>query len=209
LPREAEPAGGALPKLLHLAAMASLARCGDPIDAPSAFSAERYVCGPEHAAEFEALVEECRTLRQTDVCGGVLSMRGSIDSEDVVMDARVSSATPFDWPGDPGIARTLELLAASPYFNVKLDLQYLAVPPLMSVSGALPENCAAGPLVPDVPCIILNLEARGGNYLSGVNNVVRTMELEGMPEVRASFSGDLARGGYIEGCFHVFVRVTR
>jgi hypothetical protein len=101
--------------------VASLARCGDPIDAPSAFSAERCVCGPEHAAEFDALVEECRTLRQTDVCGGVLSMRGSIDSEDVVMDARVSSATPFDWPGDPGIARTLELLAASRYFNVKLD----------------------------------------------------------------------------------------
>jgi hypothetical protein len=179
--------------------------CADPIDAPSAFSAERYVCGPEHAAEFDALVEECRVLRQTSVCRGVLSFRGDIDSEDVTLDTRITSASIGDWPGgDPNFARTVSVLASSPYFSIKLDMNYLAVPPRRSVSGLLPDDCGSFEGL-TVPCVIFNFEARGGNYFSALLNVERVMELEQYPDLRVSFSGDLGRGGRVEGCFHTFV----
>lgn len=203
----------AVPKRFRLAAMVSLAHglahCASPVEAPSAFGAERYVCGAENAAEFEALLEECRTPGQSEVCNGVLSLRGTIDSEEVVLDTWVKSAIPADWPGEPGIARTLEVLAASPYFNIKLDVFYLAVPPLPSPSGQLPMNCATEPELLFAPCMIINLTARGGNYFSGVENVVRTIELESTSEMRASFAGDLARGGHLEGCFHASLGQVR
>lgn len=202
-----------LPKLPGLAALVSLAvslaHCANPIDAPSAFSAERYLCGPEHAAEFEAFLQDCRTRGQSEVCNGILSLRGTIDSEEVVIDTWVDRATPSDWPGDRGTARAMELLAASAYFNIKLDVHYLAVPPLTSYSGELPENCSAQPELTFAPCMILNLEARGGNFLSGVATSVRTIELETATEMRASFSGEFARGGHIDGCFHIFLREPR
>lgn len=198
-----------VPKLSRLAAMVSLAHCAAPVDAPSAFRAERYVCGAEHAAEFETLMDECRTLGQTEGCNGILSLRGTIDSEDVVVDTWVTSATAADWPGDPHGARTLELLGASPYFTIKLDVYYLAVPPLTSQSGPLPVNCSAQPELTFGPCLILNLEARRANYFTGVENVTRTMELESPSEMRASFSGDLARGGRIDGCFHALIGQPR
>lgn len=188
-----------------IALCAGVIGCADPIDAPSAFSGERYVCGPEHVAEFDALMEECRTLRQTSVCRGVLSLRGSIDAQDVTVDAHVTSLSVSDWPGgDPEFARAISVLAGSPYFNIKLDMNYLAVPPRASISGELPENCALTP-TSSTTCMLLNLEARGGNYLVGMIHVVRTMELETAEEVRTSFSADLARGGHLEGCFQVIL----
>jgi hypothetical protein len=196
-------------RLAFAAALPWLAHCADPIDAPPAFSGERYLCGPDHAAELDAQVEECRMALQTSVCRGVLSVRGNIDSEDVTLDARIVSASHEDWGGDPTIARTLALLATSPYFTIKLDVFRLAVPPAMSISGALPENCAPSTAAGPTPCLLVNLEARGGNYLSAVKNVVRTIELEAPPEIRASFSGELVRGGYLEGCFHAIVPTVR
>jgi hypothetical protein len=193
---------GNLGRILAALAFPCLPSCAAPIDAPSAFSGERYLCGPEHQAEFDALVEECRLLRQTSVCRGVLSVRGSIDSEEVTLDTHLTAATFSDWPGDSAIAREIGLVAPGPYFTLKANLSYFAVPPLISVSGALPVNCAVGD-APAKPCIVVNFEARGGNYLSSVLNVYRTVELEMTQEMRVSFTGDLGRGGHIEGCFHL------
>jgi hypothetical protein len=192
-------------RFLITAALLGAAHCADPIDAPSAFSGERYLCGPEHAAEFEALVEECRTLRQTSVCGGVLSLRGNIDSEDVILDAHLEPVAFSTLAGDPAISGELNLVAAAPYFSLKLKLMYFAIPPLTSVSGLLPANCAALPTNDSGTCFVVNLEARGGNYLSSVVNVYRTVELETVNEKRITFTGDLTRGGYIDGCVHAFM----
>jgi hypothetical protein len=149
------------------------------------------------------LVEECREQRQTSVCRGVLSLRGTIDSEDVTLDTRVATISNTDYPGDPSIAREIALVVPGAYFTLKLHMGYFAIPPLPSSSGALPHDCAANGQTP-TPCIIVNLEARGGNYLSATTNVFRTMELETTEEMRVSFTGDLTRGGHVDGCFHLF-----
>jgi hypothetical protein len=193
-------------RLLITAALFGAAHCADPVDAPPAFSGERYLCGPEHAAEFEALVEDCRTLRQTSVCGGVLSLRGNIDSEDVTLDGHLGSVEFSSVAGvDPSVSGGLVLRAPAPYFDLTLNLRYLAVPPLTSLSGLLPASCATSPSDATETCLIVNLEARGGNYLSSTVNVYRTVELETASERRMSFTGDLVRGGSVDGCFHAFV----
>src|SRR6185295_13145045 len=58
-----------------LAAMGiALSHCVQPIDAPAAYSEHEYLCAPEHAAELEALVEQCREAYLRDQsCAGRVS----------------------------------------------------------------------------------------------------------------------------------------
>jgi hypothetical protein len=138
----------------------------------------------------------------------VLSLRGNIDSEDVTLDARLRPVGFSIVAGaDPSVSAELALVAPAPYFNLKLNLLYLAAPPLTSLSGLLPASCAISPSDRSGTCLIVNLEARGGNYLSSVVNVYRTVELETVNEKHITFTGDLTRGGYIDGCVHAFVSV--
>jgi hypothetical protein len=192
-------------RALIVAACSAAAGCAAPLDAPPAFSDERYLCGPEHAAEFEALVEECRALRESSVCAGVLSLQGNIDSEDVTLDTRLESATFSVYGGDPSVSADLWLVAPAPYFSITLGLLYLAAPPLSSLSGQLPDQCLTLARPVTATCMLVNVEARGGNYLSGVLNMYRTVELETPSEKRISFSADLVRGGHIDACLHAFV----
>jgi len=168
-------------------------RCAAPLEAPSAFESERFLCGEENRAEFEALLDACHADHSANAsgCQGVLSMRGDIDSQAVVLDASVSRI-------NYGINHVLGTIPTrfvvyfeAPYFTGRLDMQ--------------PESTEEGPVAGGLSSsTYLNLEARGGNYLSSVEQPSYAFELQTLDEVRGSLSGELGRGGFIETCFHLF-----
>ena len=68
-------------------------------------------------------------------------------------------------------------------------------------------DSACGAVVGGSTCAsseLLNLEARGGNYLSQLVNEVRDVRLETADEMQVALTADLRRGGNVEVCFDVF-----
>lgn len=177
-------------------ALICLAGCVAPLSAPSAFTGEQYLCDPDHLSEFDALMEECRQDRLRDQsCSGYMSFRATIDKQPVVVDAPVFLANYVDYTNAVnGVSgRDLFWYAFSPYFGVSLDLNLTRDPDTNLLSDAYD----------GVNRDILNLEARGGNYLAILNLAVRTLQFQTADELRLAFSANLSRGGTIEGCFDV------
>jgi len=198
---------------LLLVGLPCLIHCVAPIDAPSAFSEESYLCDAAHIAEFDAHVEECRLEWAIDrSCAGYMSFRGIADLQAIVLDGRVSSAT-FVAAGqteEPG--RQFTLTADAPYFEFVLKLNHFGIPPEKSKSGYI---CDLNASAPDDICAsslqagqtsgeVLNLEARGGNLLALLTSQWREIEIETADELRLTLTANLARGGQIEGCIDVF-----
>jgi hypothetical protein len=184
-----------------------LANCVAPLDAPSAFSAAPFLCDPGRAADFAAFVEPCRQEHLRDQsCAGVMSFKGVVDSQPIVVDAEVVKAVYMDRPLDDGtVSRTVTLRGFSPYFAFLIDLIDFLAPPGVSRSGPV-ANTACGSVVGG-SCSsteLFNLEARGGNYLSALVNEVRDIRLQTADELRVGLTADLRRGGNLEVCFDVF-----
>src|SRR5690349_13405905 len=71
----------------------SLAACASPLDAPSAYIGERFLCTPENAAEFQALSSMCRETYLLDgSCAGFASMKGQLGGQPFVVDGPLVDA---------------------------------------------------------------------------------------------------------------------
>lgn len=177
--------------------LAALAGCLSPLEAPSAFTGERYLCGPDQRAELDARVEECRQANLRDgSCTGILSLRGVIDSQPVVVDAPTVVATYTIMVVPPNDrARDVFVAADAPYFLISLHVNLLIDPTTGSFSD-LPDGLNMD---------ILNVEARGGNYLSILEDETIDVQVQAGDELRLTFKGRLNRGGSIDGCFHAFL----
>jgi hypothetical protein len=188
--------------------LSCLPGCAQPIEAPSAFDGEHYLCDPENVTEFDALLENCRGL--SDPCAGYMSVRGLIDSQLVIVDGPVSRATYIDLrPGAPEVGRALTLTTSAPYFELQFELRRFGIPPERSMSGpvcGLNAEAACDLTGPEGMSAthFLNLVARGGNLFSVVTSQVREIQLETADEIRFAITADLARGGHVEACFDVF-----
>ena len=171
--------------------------CGSPLDAPSAFASERYLCGPEQQAELDALVEACRQGDLRDgACFGVESFQGVLDGQPVVVDAPIVEFTYSDGARDGGMARNVSMKALAPYFGATLSLVFM----LDAQTGLMTNAGLAG--VPEY----FNLEARGGNYLVTLQSATREIQSQTADEVRAKVSASISRGGSLDFCFHVFLK---
>jgi hypothetical protein len=180
-----------------LALGSGLAGCGDPLYAPSAFSEERYLCDADHRSEFDARVAECRDAYLRDrSCAGLVSFRGTIELQQVVVDSQATLAVIQDQMRGGGIVtHALNVWASSPYFGVRL----LFVDPSAPASGEIGGVGSAS------NSDYIDLEARGGNYLSTWINETRDIEVLSPTEVRFTFSADLTKGGHLDGCLDVFL----
>jgi hypothetical protein len=198
-----------LARLRHMCSplLLGLAQCVEPLEAPSAFSTEEYLCEADHAALLEARVEQCRQAYALDrSCKGIMSFRGLIDAQPVVMDSELSAAQYQD-NVTPGTGRTVTINGHSPYFNVRLDLSFFAIPPDVTQSGPVATGavvCTSGVSSICRAMDLLNLEVRGGNYLASLTSETRDIRVETPGELRVALRADLSRGGYMEGCFVAF-----
>jgi hypothetical protein len=115
-------------------ALVSGAGCAAPLEAPSAYGEERYLCGQEHASEFDAWASACTEVYNASrSCLGVASMKGVSAGEPFAVDSNlVASYVPSDTP-----FMGLEYISAdgaSPYFGFSLSLipAHLAEPARLS-----------------------------------------------------------------------------
>jgi hypothetical protein len=183
-------------------ALTVVAGCAPPLDAPSAFEDEEYLCDPAHAAQWQQRIGDCRAAYQRDgSCPGVISFRGLVEAQSVVIDSPVTKVNFTDIPrGDGTIDRAYFIFGASPYFLFSYDLQQFDAPPGMSRSGIfVADPCTTV----NTMCFsaILNIEARGGTALLRMSTLVRNVLIETPQELEITFAGDLDRGGNVAGCF--------
>ena len=166
--------------------------CGAPLEAPSAYASERFLCAPERAAEWDALASACNERYASDrSCPGVASARGEIGGEAFVTDEPLVRAV-FEYdPTKPTWAGTLSLRGQSPYFvfNLSADVAVETTP-------GSPARCAPG------SSGLFGLEVRGSSALRRTNFT----GCEIIPSDRGidvTFSATFAvGGGSLEGCAH-------
>ena len=184
-----------------------LAGCLSPLQAPSAFSSEVYLCDAENAAALQASIDDCQQrYAQTQSCHGIVSWRGTVDSQSVVVESDIGDARISDTPrSDGSISRELALYGSAPYFTFSIDIREFGVPGKSTTGPVLTAECVSPDTAKSCNVGILNLEARGGTYLSPINSLVRDVQVDTTAELRVGFSGALARGGSIEGCFDLFL----
>jgi hypothetical protein len=178
-----------------------LTGCQEPIAAPSAFSEERYLCDAEHRAEFDAIVARCRDDHLRDAsCSGIISFRGTIDSQEVVLDSPTTMVVRPERITPGGIKTDgLRFWATAPYFEFRLTIADTSAPSTQpsSDAGSIGSNFD-----------FIDLRARGGNYLTAWTNETRDIQLLTPSEVRFAFTTDLLRGGHLEGCLDIFAATT-
>jgi hypothetical protein len=178
---------------------AGLAQCAEPLHAPSAFTEERYLCD---TPEFDTAVGQCREGYLRDgSCIGLVFFHGIIDREMVVVDSLATSvqAPVPALPGGQAIG--LGIWGKSPYFKFRFAFGDPAKVSAASV-GAVPAGSATDV---DSNADLLNLEARGGNYLAILINETREIQVLESDEIGFNFSADITRGGHVDGCVDVFL----
>ena len=156
-----------------------LSACVSPLEAPSAFSDQIYLCGPQNAALRDAALAQCR---ETDAqCQGVVSFKATIDDQPVTVGSPISHSGITDVGRQDGsTAREIFVFGQAPYFTFSFDLPGFEAPPGHTASGIyVPVEGVCSTMTNQAPCEhpVLNLEARGGTYLSVINNLVRDIQV--------------------------------
>jgi hypothetical protein len=181
----------ALPMLVGLL----LAACAEPLDAPSAYDDQVYVCGESAAAARDAQSETCR---RTHDCAGWVSLRGTLQGQPVTVGSPLRRVT-LDATSVPdvGFVRdSVELSAASPYFSLRLIFSDL--PPQRITEGEL--ELPIGLAEDDLVRASLRLQGGGASVeLPGRDGLLRTSWTldEQTGEAHLDFASDDA----IDACF--------
>jgi len=173
--------------------------CVAAVDAPSAYSTEHFLCGDEHAAEFDALVRDCQN---DDLgggsCKGVASLKASIGQQHGVVDAQLFEATVTRDPSEPG-SRGVDARGRSPYYNFNLNLgittDTLADSDVISESSEVCRGVIRG------ASRSLTFEARGSSDVQVFR--ITSCTVKAPDGAYIAFSGDFVRGGSVEACAYV------
>jgi hypothetical protein len=110
-------AGGS--RLLSAAALMLLTNgCGDPLDAPSAYTEQTFLCEDERSTSRDTYTETCRA---DAACAGWLSFRGTLQRQFVRATARLDRVQVGneDLAGIGRVRDSVELHAHTPYFDLR------------------------------------------------------------------------------------------
>src|SRR5688572_30101858 len=92
--------------------------CSGPVDPPSAYEDEVFLCGAEMGAERETRTDDCR---RTSDCRGWVSLQGVLQEQPVTVDASLLDAE-LDILNTPGVGLArdaIKLYGDSPYFRLR------------------------------------------------------------------------------------------
>jgi len=184
-----------------------LVSCAGPLEAPPAFEEQPFLCGSEHAEEYGRAVEQCREAHFRDgSCKGIISMRGVLDRQPTALTSTMDRAVHLDTKiaGEPS-DRSFNFGGAGPYYTFVLNVGSFAVPPATTESGPLPDGACNNPTSGMGRCDVMNLEARGGNYLLRLVSIVRHVDVETEDEIGLSMTASTSDGlGHLELCLDAF-----
>ena len=165
--------------------------CVEPLEAPSAYASESFLCGAERAAEWNAFVADCNERHRIDgSCPGVVSFRGDLEGEPFVASSRVFVASISYNLADPTVVREISCDGYSPYFKFRISSEAFRDPP----SGP-PGVCSS------TSVNLFGLEVRGSSAIERMT--FQTCEFASTAGgIRFSFSGRFARSGFLDACAH-------
>jgi hypothetical protein len=179
-----------------------VAGCATPIDAPSAYADQQFLCGAEKAAEFDHQVERCREASLRDgSCSGIVSLNGVLDTYQVVIDATVTQATYSEKTGKSdgsgGELSETRVLGHAPYFSFTLSVLSRPLDPGIQEAPGVCRDLRG----------FLAIEARGGNDNMPMYYSTCDLKLRTPQEIWMVFSADVRLRGNLEGCFHIFPKI--
>ena len=167
--------------------------CAAPLEAPSAYASEQFLCGSEHAAEWDALVSACNEHNgAARACAGVVSLRGEIDGETFVANSLLPIAVIAYDESKPALAGELLLDGQSSYFKFRVSAEAL----FEETTSGSPGPCGSG------STNLFGMEVRGSSNLQRMN--FNHCELASRPSgLYLSFSASFTKGGFLDGCTQV------
>jgi hypothetical protein len=172
--------------------------CAAPLDAPSAYIDEQFLCGEEHTAEFDALVANCRNGNLAGgKCAGVGSVAIDLPTQQAIIDSEFDIATYEPDPRDP-VMRSMSIRGVSPYFVFRLSLGVTT--PSLSAGGTTAksdEHCVR----PAVGSATVGLEVRGSSDTLAFR--LSSCTINARDGLRVTYSGDLVRGGTMKACVYI------
>ena len=173
-----------------------LVACAEPLDAPSAYDDQVYVCGEDAVATREAKSVECRS---EDDCAGWVSLRGTLQDQPVTVGSPLRSVhlDASDVPGAGLVRDSIELSADSPYFSLRLT--FTALPPQRATAGELEFPIG---LVDRDDGVRASLRMQGGGArveLPGRDGLLRTSWT--VREQTGEAHLDFGSGDVIDACF--------
>jgi hypothetical protein len=170
----------------------SLAGCASPLEAPSAYASERFLCEPQDSAEFDAQVSGCRESQLRDgSCVGFVSMKGNLDGQFFVTDAPLFEARYEYDETKPNVVRSVMIRARSPYFTFRFSTENLTK-----------ETTESGTVCRTIGANLFNLEARGSSY----NETLVFKDCELGPRADGfyfSFAANVVAGGNVDACTYL------
>lgn len=194
------------------------AACLGDFESTPAYQEQRFLCGAAQAAEWQALVDDCRSRFEADpgACGGVMSIEGSLLGDPVLATSQFDSTVflVMQLPEGRALAR-VDATGVTPYFVATLTWNDLGGPAEASASAAREVSIVPGgsPITPaGDPSTEFALRASDGvsaRLFSGRLGTVSITEQTGR-ELAGSFDAGFAGAtDRLSGCFHVFAQRVR
>jgi hypothetical protein len=170
----------------------TVAGCATPLEAPSAYSDERYLCEPQDSAEFDAQMVACRDTRlRGGSCAGFVSMRGEIGEQPFVVESPLFESFYIYDETKPNALQTLAVSAQAPYFNFRLTSE--RVTRVTTDAGTICQTLGAN---------LFTLEVRGSSHNQAL--IAKQCDFNRRADgLFYSFSARIALGGNLEACTYL------
>jgi hypothetical protein len=185
--------------------------CASPLDAPSIYESELFLCAPDQADRFRVELERCRNEYQRDgSCGGLVSFTGRLYEQPLVVDARFDVSRFEDLLRADGvrIRNEVKLSGISPYFRFRVRFWEMGGDmsgderSLDVIAGQAP-----GPPQPFLDRFVrasVRLSASGQSVESSALTGNVSLSIQAVNEEAGTFHLGFGEDA-IDGCFHAFL----
>lgn len=183
--------------------------CVQRFETPSAYGEQPYLCDPADADAYQERVENCRDA--PDTCGGVMSMEGVLQGEDLRITAELPASVFRFFEASNGVVDldSVDASGSSPYFN--FTVQLASVGEIFTTDRMLVLDRAASladdDLRDDAVAMSLRLNTAGESVvLAGATDSGTVMIHEQLGnELSADFAGEFGEDrDELTGCFTFF-----
>ncbi|HMJ51194.1 MAG TPA: hypothetical protein VK540_03940 [Polyangiaceae bacterium] len=184
--------------------------CASPLDAPSVYESEVFLCAPDQADRFNVELERCRNEYDRDgSCGGLVSFTGRLYNQPLVVDSRIDVSRFEDLLRADGvrIRDQVKLSGISPYFRFRVRFWEMGGDMLgdeRSLDVIASVAPGAQPFLDRFVHASIRLSASGQSVESPALNGNVSLSVQTVNEEAGTFHLGFGEDA-IDGCFHAFL----